>query len=199
MRVPNMNKLYYGFFAIIIIAFLYYLMFWQNSNKRTPNYKKKQTYVILSEYENGPLTSSKKNELYLKIKTLFSDKGVCDEIKMFKVLQKYYNIETSTATDNSRKRANLINIVLDKLNKENRFILVSKESSRIFMDIDKHIQNNKNQILSASINQLYQKMIGLEIQNNKSFKQFLIGIVIGILGLVPFIIEIIKLSINSLK
>lgn len=197
MDTQNIFRWYNIYFAIVIIAFSYYLLFWQNSKKRIPNYKRKQVYSVLREYMTR--TSFKVDDLYSRIEMLFSENGVCDVPKMFETLLKYYNAETRVVTDDSSKRANLLRDILITIRTQNKYFRLSKESAHIFESLQRQIQMVSDKNVETSINQLYERMVNLENQNGKSSRQFLIGLVIGLLGLVPFAVEIIKKAINSFK
>ena len=159
---------------VIFFIFIYTLFFFNWSNDFEFWSKQKNIHAILNQFKNKSksITSSKLNKAYSEIENLFKDKqGEIHTIKMYTTLSKMI-------IKNDKGDKYLINALLMKMKKEQKYFAVSKNFQILFRNIDDQLSAttlDKNQ-LKTNITLVYNKIGDIEREANFSKKGYWVGL-----------------------
>lgn len=186
-----MAKWYYVYFAIIILLFIYYLVFWRYNLYNLCRLKKKEvSHIINRNTSITPRNNKKMCELYDEIKAVFTKKGVCNYKRM------HETILALEKQESKRKKPKLSLAVLEKLRKmivqERPFFYLLPEDAELLTVLQNHLTNNQVQEGKNELTIFSHRLKRIEDGNRKNTTQFAIGIVLSVLGLVPLVIDLVN-------
>jgi len=123
------------------------------------------------------------------IETFFPQTGKINYQKLFASLQKIKIVSNTS-------QCQVIDILIDNIKEKKHFCLLSDDKATVFEMLRNHITHSEKEESLSALELLYQLYISTENDHQqKRQKEFRIGLVIGIFGLIPAIIQIINLFI----
>lgn len=192
--------LYYVIFALIIVAYLYYLFSTNEDGKRITYNKKKNILRVLKKYENITRRATRQIEdMYSSVESLFYEDGSVNHLKMNDALNEIKRIYSKKQGNDDNKVTFLIDILLQKMGSTQAFYRVSSDKAIIFNNLLDQIKGHSIVEAEKTVYELYEQDAKVERELRKGKIQFIIGTAIGIMGLIPLVIDVINVLVSNLN